>query len=506
MIFSAAICVLCFSLCSKFDNPPLYHPPLADTVVYTESTEDFPNPERGFYRATETFANDYKPLDVDMMKTWRSLQQADGGNYKIYSTLVFRNIVLAGYTNAALPQSLLDNIKKDFGAARQAGMKIILRFAYTVKAKSGSCPEGFICPPYGDATKKNVLEHIGQIKPLLQENADVIACMQMGFIGTWGENYYSDYFGDPSTNGNGKLLNENWRDKSLVLGALLDALPADRMVQVRTPQMKQKFIYGVKAPSNSVALNDAEAFKQANKSRIGFHNDCFLSSADDYGTFDDYGTSSSPRQPGGPVMRTYMMDDGKYGPVGGETCDDTFSPYNDCETAGKAQTEMRNMHYSFLNCAYNNDVNNDWETGGCMEAIKKNLGYRFVLRNAVYPHEAVESGKLFSFVLNIENVGYASPYNERPAKIILKNKQTAQEFVYDTNIDIRRWYSGSFSVKQTLLAKEEMPKGEYDVYLYLPDKYESLSSRTEYAIRIANDNVWDAATGYNKLGFAITVK
>jgi hypothetical protein len=27
----------------------------------------------------------------------------------------------------------------------------------------------------------------------------IIACMQMGFIGTWGENYYSDYFGDPSS-------------------------------------------------------------------------------------------------------------------------------------------------------------------------------------------------------------------------------------------------------------------------------------------------------------------
>ena len=84
-------------------------------------------------------------------------------------------------------------------------------------------------------------------------------------------------------------------------------------------------------------------------------------------------------------MHAYAAADGKYTVVGGETCDDTYSPENNCENSGKAQTEMNNMHYSFLNCAYNNDVNNDWQTGGCMDAIKKNLGYRFVLHNAIFP-------------------------------------------------------------------------------------------------------------------------
>ena len=83
-------------------------------------------------------------------------------------------------------------------------------FLYHYSSINGACPEGFICPPYGDAPKNIVLNHIAQLKPLLQDNADVIACMQMGFIGTWGENYYSDYFGDPSSNGKGKLIDKNW--------------------------------------------------------------------------------------------------------------------------------------------------------------------------------------------------------------------------------------------------------------------------------------------------------
>jgi hypothetical protein len=86
--------ITCFIQCSKIGNPVTYASPATDTVLYTASDEDFPNPERGFYRVAETYADNYAPLDVEQMKTWRTLQQADDGNYKVYSTLVFRNIVL----------------------------------------------------------------------------------------------------------------------------------------------------------------------------------------------------------------------------------------------------------------------------------------------------------------------------------------------------------------------------------------------------------------------------
>src|SRR5690349_19512018 len=94
---SAILCFLSaifFSHCSKFDNPATYTPPATDTVFYVESDSDFANPERGFYRVAETYANNYEPLDVEQMKQWRTLQKADDGNYKVYSTLVFRDIVL----------------------------------------------------------------------------------------------------------------------------------------------------------------------------------------------------------------------------------------------------------------------------------------------------------------------------------------------------------------------------------------------------------------------------
>ncbi len=123
---------------------------------------------------------------------------------------------------------------------------------------------------------------------MLQKNADVITVMQEGFIGIWGENYFTDYFGDASTNGIGKITDSGWNLRNEFLKRLLEALPKDRMIQVRTPQIKQKFVYGASAKTTSAPLDLSQAYNETDIARLGFHNDCFLSGADDYGTYYDY--------------------------------------------------------------------------------------------------------------------------------------------------------------------------------------------------------------------------
>ena len=480
------------------------------TINYTASGADFPNPERGFYRYTETHAGNFAPLKLDELKNYRTTEQSpNGANYKITSTLVFRYYVLDGFNNVALTALLLDSINTDFDVARLAGVKLIPRFVYTLKSNKGTCPEGFICPPYGDASKAVILNHIEQLKPLLIKNADVIACMQMGFIGTWGENYYTDYFGDASSNQSvGKLLDNNLQDRFDVLRALLNALPKDRMVQVRYPQFKQRFVYGVNAPLSSAALAAGEAFTGADKARVAFHNDCFLSSANDVGTYQDYGNSATSANGDDNVintLRNYKKEDSKYVAVGGETCMDTYSPQNDCENAGTPQTEMAAMHYSFLNAHYNNQVNNDWQTGGCMDNIKKNLGYRFVLKNAVFPKKA-KKGAAIKVIINLDNVGYASPFNPRPVELVFRNSSTGAVKTFSFTTDIRKWFSGSIALEQEFTLPADIPAGEYELLLNLPDKYASISSRSEYAIRLANADVWEETTGYNKLNYKLVVE
>lgn len=44
-----------------------------------------------------------------------------------------------------------------------------------------------------------------------------------------------------------------------------------------------------------------------------------------------------------------------------------------------------------------------------------------------------------------------------------------------------------------------IPSGTYSLLLNLPDAYAGISNRPEYAVRFANQQVWEASTGYNNL-------
>ena len=140
-----------------------------------------------------------------------------------------------------------------------------------------------------------------------------------------------------------------------------------------------------------------------------------------------------------------------------------------------------------------------------MENIKKNLGYRFVLVNGIFPGQPVTAGMQFKFTLNLRNEGYASPYNQRPARLVMRARTGSKEYIFDLSADVRRWFSGNASVAGTITTDIGMPKGVYDLFLYLPDAATSIAGRAEYAIRLANKDVWEPATGYNKLNATVTI-
>lgn len=476
-------------------------------VFYEESLEDVVNPERGFYIPSVTKASNFILLDTEKIKTYRIIPQQIGkASYTVRASLIYRGYELDTFKNQPLSTAFLTNLQKDFNAVRKAGLKVILRFAYTNTANVGTCKDEYkICPPYGDAPRHIVLNHIRQLKPLLYKNADIIAVLQQGFIGIWGENYFTDYFGDASTNGAGKISDTDWLHRNELLMALLNALPKNRMVQVRTPQIKQKFVYGPAAPANSQPLKLNEAFSNSNNARIGFHNDCFLATADDYGTYYDYGSSSQPRQPANKVLRQYIESDTKFTVAGGETCDDAFSPQNDCGPAGYAEEEMRRMHFSYLNAAYNTDVNNDWDSTGCLDNIKRNLGYRLVLRKLEAPVQ-VKRGREFLLKFIIENVGYATMYNPRPVKLILRHAKTAKEFEVLLKTNTRFWFTGTHHVAEKLLLPSGALPGFYELFLSMPDANVLLAKRPEYCVQLCNKNIWEEQTGYNNLTHFIEIK
>ena len=180
----------------------------------------------------------------------------------------------------------------------------------------------------------------------------------------------------------------------------------------------------------------------------------------DYGTYWDYGSDTTSPSNQTPTLKPYKAADSEFVVVGGETCDDAFNPENNC--SGQAVSDMEALHYTFLNSDYNNAVNNDWETGNCMDEIKQRLGYRLVMKTANYPSSA-SIGETVSFTLDIENVGFAAPVNQRSLQLVWRNTTDDSEYktiISGTNIDTRFWLSGATTtVNGTATLPANMPVG-----------------------------------------------
>jgi len=435
------------------------------TINYTASNAVISNPERGFYRHTSAHAGVYNPLDQELITSYRLDNNI---------TLLYRDFRLNDYINSPISAAYLANIQNDFDKIRNAGLKCIIRFTYSDDDTVAQL----------DATKVTMLSHIQQLRPLLQANADIIAVMQAGFIGAWGEWYSTS---QPEFGGWGynqtSLTNTNLNHRKDIITAILNALPPTRMVQVRYPAFKQDAY-------SSSALTTTQAFTESSLARIGHHNDCFLSSPTDYGTYDD----TSLEYP-------YLAQDTKFVPMGGETCL-LNSPRTDCTTA---VFEMGKFHWSYLNADYYPDVIDGFQANNCLGDIEKNLGYRLELKSATFP-QAISLNSTLPVTIKIKNQGYAAPFNDRNVYLVLKNTTTNQIYPILMTTDPRTWLGpNEITISETLTLPSNLTTGNYKLYLNLPDSYPSLTNRPEYSIRMANDNVWESYTGYNSLNYTLNV-
>lgn len=481
---------LALTLCCCKDHKTKYL-----EVSYGTDMEEFTNPERGFYRPFGTKMSAFRPLDVQTLLDLKKPKPAAGG-FKVGSTLIYRSYQFDEYKHKSLSEEVLSSIQNDMNSIRKAGMKVILRFTY-----SNRCCD----PPFHDAPKATILEHLQQLKPLLTRNEDIIAVVQMGLIGPWGEQFYSDHFGDLE---HGPVTNQHWQDRNEVISALLQAVPQSRMIQVRAPYYKLRFLDGAQAhPEKADALDSTEAFSGSAKARIAHHNDCILANYDDYWTYNSYHTW--PACVDTLNLKAYMAKETRYLVFGGETCpggpdgEDVYSPYNDCiSEGGNAEHYLRRFHTSFLNTSWSGAVNGDW-TNKCIEDIKRNLGYRFILKKGIFPRQ-INNRVSTRIHLEIINEGYASTYNYRFAELILRNKESGKVHRQRIDCDTRYWFADEVQVLDLEFKWPGNPgKGEYELFLNLPDANPSLYQRPEYSIRLASTYrsipVWNATTGWNLL-------
>lgn len=452
--------VLACAACKQVEPQPQPEPepqPIEDGMRHEQLivTEDlFNNPERGFHKAFEVHSAEMSPL-TDLSAV---------AMYKAGYALIHFDFYMEDYRDKLIDEAYLDVVRQSLQALRAGGCKGVVRFAYT--NNENQSPR--------EAKEELVLQHIEQIKPILQEYVDVIFTMEAGFVGVWGEWYYtSDKYSGFKQN---PTKDEDFVSRRHVLDALLDALPQERMICVRTPKFKMRcYNWGV-----ADTLTCKEAYTGTTKARLACHNDAFMADNSDLGTFN---TND---------QREYWEAETKYLIYGGESC-----PPGSAASCDRTQEQMVKMHISYLNNDYYRGTINKWFSNGCLENFRRYMGYRFEGREVATTKEP-KAGEELKVKLSLVNVGFSAPKNPRDIEMLLISTADAKDsYTVVPDSDPRFWFSDQMQTIEVTFTPKKA--GEYKLYLNLPDPKETLRNDPRYSIRLANENCWDEKTGYNYL-------
>ena len=432
-------------------------------VRLQSASTEFPNPERGFY----SYTSDPSKL------TNAGLASVFAKGHR----LVYTPADLSAYRAGDLPASYLNDLDKGFEALRQSGMKAILRFAYNYPSGETGYESA------QDAPLATVQRHISQLTPVLSRNADVIAVLQAGFIGAWGEWH---------TSSNGLTTAGN---KQAVRNALLAALPSSRQVQFRYPG-DLKLWYPQPATVSEVLAASA-------KGRSASHNDCLLASPDDVGTYWASSASEST------ALRDYVQTASQATSHGGETC----KPPNTAQarmSCSAILAEGQSYHLGYLNRDYYQGFFDSWQAGGCLPEVNNKLGYRLELKEVQIPTLGT-AGQAMAWSVSLGNTGWARPLNAR--QLVLRLTQGSTVHTLTLNGDLRSVGAGDTPTWQgTVNLPAGMAPGAYAVSIGAPDAAASLRDKPAYAIRFANADQsalgqkWQPDSGVFDLGVTLTVR
>lgn len=417
-------------------------------IDYAEDTGVFPNPERGFY----LYQNLARLGDEVARMRERHL------------TLLWGKIDLEPFREVPLlPAEFLTKLDQGFIGAQEAGAKVIVRASYGHRGPGGDYRT------YEDPPLDVVRGHIEQLQPLFERHADRIALFEAGFIGPWGEWHTTEAAESPDL-------------RRPLFMHLLEHTPSERMVLVRYPALKHS-LFGSTEP-----LTSEEAYSGSPRARTGHHNDCFLSSPTDMGTYNRGALTMAEEQ-------RYLASDTAWTVFGGETC--ALHARSLPETA---LAEMERLHLTYLNAGYHPEVLERWRETDLMETIEKRMGARLVLESLELPAHSRPGGEV-PMLFTLANRGFAAIYNERPVFLVLRDAdgREVKRFALE-EIDPRRWAPGEcvrFALRVTLPA--ELEPGSYSWHLHLPDPSPRLAGDPRFAYRFANAGVWDAVTGENRL-------
>ena len=433
------------------------------THTYQTDATALDNPERGWYSRKDIV------IDRDFTTAAR-----------IVHSYVRLDSHKAG-TDIGATDPIATGMQAGLQRLREQGRKTILRFAYNYGDWTGSgCSNA-------DATEATITKHLTQLRPLLQPYRDIVMGLEAGFIGCWGEWHSSWYQGD-----------QEIPPKTTIVRGLVGAFtwPHDTALDPAWQNLLYAPQIAIRYPSLVRAVT--AQLTQAEQARVGHHNDCFLASTDDSGTW-----GRGPQPLSIADDKAYVSTLGRNHIVGGETC-----AYPGRVTCTTALAELGAMHFTYLNQDYHPDAIQAFKSGGCFDEISRRLGYRLWIKTADFPDSA-PAGSTFQFRFVVQNDGFAAPLYDRPVYVVFEAGSGQPRKVALPAVAPTSWQPGETTVSVPFTIPSDLTSGQYRFALWLPDKTVDLQPRAEYAVRFANAIAgtfsWDATKGYNVLQPAILI-
>ena len=432
-----------------------------DNVKLVESKNLINNPNRGFYRIygfrIEDESVNWKQ-DVD-----KRIKNDDD------ATLALIEVNIQAYKDGKITDAGMNNIRELFDALSKQNKQYIVRFLYDWNGEN---------QVYEPKNIRVILDHMKQLKEIMNEYADHIFTLQGLFIGNCGEMNNTQYIDEESL--------------QTLASTLLSVCDNDMYLSVRTPMQWRE-----------IAQKEDSSDQLVYTKRLGLFNDGMLGNEFDYGT---YGTQSKLEAG---VNQKWTREEEldfqdelcRTVPNGGEVIID--NAYNDLDNA---IADFDRMHITYLNEDYDRNVLEKWSnstvhTDDCYDGMdglsymQARLGYRFVLRECRMQQDFWKD--TLHVELDVSNSGFAPIYKACEASFVFV-PQSSEGKTYSVNVEqnLSELAGGNetdrISTIQTTIPLHDLERENYDVYFQLRDQ------ATGEMIQFANEQECEAE-GY-KIG------
>lgn len=427
-----------------FHNFPYTYTP----VEYPESARYLDNPHMGFYHIYGYALKDEvvyaSPEDVPNIPRPEDRPQ---------ERLVQVQINLRAFRDQPLTDTALSQLDTILSAWSSTEYSLLLRFIYDWDGK------GLTSEPEDISI---ILQHMEQVASVYNRYADHIFSLQGLFTGNYGEMNNTNYGSSESMRQLADKLAET-ADPSIYLA-------------VRTPN-HWRSITGAETYEELASMPDSPYLN-----RLGLYNDGMFGNESDTGTYTDRSRAEE---------LTFQNELCRTVPNGGEAIIE--NPLNDLDNA---IADMRQMHVSYLNSAYDTKIMDKWKTTPYTQPgpyenavgydyIRDHMGYRFVLRST----EIQPDYTLMQSVLRIaiENTGFAESYRGFSFRLTLLNTETGETLSIFPEKDSTCLASGETTVLEIPLELETYPAGNYELYWLTLDKtfnepilYGNIQTPTDY--------------------------